>query len=78
MLNKIKIKIETIEKVKDFNEQTKKFSGKELTIKQGKYTVDGFSIMGILSLNVLEPMELFFEEDNADEAELMFGKWEVK
>lgn len=78
MLKRIKIKIDTIEKVKDFHEQTKKYSGSELAIKQGKYTINGFSIMGIFSLNTLEPMELYYEDEYSEEAELMFGKWEVK
>jgi phosphotransferase system HPr-like phosphotransfer protein len=37
---------------------TNSFPNLELTIKQGKYVVDGRSLMGIFSLNLLQDMML--------------------
>lgn len=75
---KMKIRLDTISKVKEFDKTTRLYSGDKLIIKQGEFTIDAYSIMGIMSLNNLEDMYLYYEKEHCDEAALMFGKWEVK
>lgn len=51
------IKLTTIKNVKDFNELANKFDG-DILIKYGRYVIDGKSIMGLFSLNLLEILEV--------------------
>lgn len=73
------IKLNTIENVKDFINVTSKFL-EEITVSCGRYVVDGKSILGIMSLNLLS--ELIVEIDT-DDVELQgrlqdeLSKWRV-
>lgn len=57
------IRLRTIENVKDFINITSKFD-EEITVSCGRYVVDGKSILGIMSLNLLS--ELIVEIDTDD------------
>lgn len=55
-----KIRLDSIEKVKDFCCTAEKVDS-EMTIRQGEYEVLARSIMGIFSLNLLENLELVID-----------------
>ena len=57
----IKIKLSTIKDVKDFCSLANKSSG-TVTLTSGRFTVDGKSIMGIMSLDLSKPVSLTAEE----------------
>ena len=57
------IKLTTIKNVKDFNELANKFDG-DILIKYGRYVIDGKSIMGLFSLNLLETLEVQLISDS--------------
>lgn len=60
------IKLSTIADVRDFVNAVAAFDG-EVDLSSGRYVVDGKSIMGIFSLDLLSPIQLTVHSDNADE-----------
>lgn len=51
------IKLDSIVKVKEFVNITNRYAGK-VEVTEGRYTVDGKSIMGILSLDLKKALSL--------------------
>lgn len=49
----MKININTIEKAKEFVSICSKYHDGDILVKQNKYAVDGKSILGIFSLNLV-------------------------
>lgn len=50
----MKIRINTIDNVKDFVSICSKYQDSDINVKQGRYIVNGKSILGIFSLNLVE------------------------
>ena len=61
-----KIRLSTIVEVRDFVNIVTAFDG-DVDLVSGKYTVDGKSIMGIFSLDLLDPITVNVEDKEADE-----------
>jgi phosphotransferase system HPr-like phosphotransfer protein len=59
----MRILIETIAKVKDFNRTAESCLG-DITLKSGRYVINGKSFMGILSLDLTHPIELEVERED--------------
>jgi phosphotransferase system HPr-like phosphotransfer protein len=72
-----KIVIDTIPKVKDFVQQTAKFLY-EVDVSSGNHTVDGKSLMGLLSLDLSKPVVISYAEDDAGLADIFLSKYFVK
>ena len=74
------IELKTIQDVKDFVEVNSKYYDCEIVVKQGRYIVDGKSILGIFSLNLLEPVKVIADSEN-DNLKMTFynniEKWKV-
>lgn len=66
MYNKLIIKINTIEKAKDFIRISSTIAA-DLDIKVGRYIIDAKSIMGIYSIDLSRDVELIIH--STDEAE---------
>ena len=64
-MNTVKILLNTIEKVKSFNRDILFFNS-DIDLIQGRYVVDGKSIMGIFSLNLSEPINVNIHEENGE------------
>jgi PTS HPr component phosphorylation site. len=60
----VTIELKTIQDVKDFVEVSRKYHDCEIVVKQGRYIVDGKSILGIFSLNLLEPVRVIIDSKN--------------
>lgn len=58
----ITIKIDTIEKVKDFCNLCAKCDG-DIMVYSGRYVVPGRSIMGLFSLDLTESLKVEFHSD---------------
>lgn len=58
-----KIRISTIEDTRRFVEICSHYED-EINVYSGRYIIDGKSIMGILSLNLLEPVEVEILSNN--------------
>ena len=56
-MNTVKIRLSTIADVRDFVNTVSK-SDVDIDLKSGRYVVDGKSIMGIFSLDLLNPIEM--------------------
>ena len=61
-----KVKLSTIEEVKQFVTAATMFDG-DIDLKSGRYVVDAKSIMGIFSLDLMNPIEVTVHGDNGEE-----------
>jgi len=59
------IKLSTIADVRDFVNAVAAFDG-EVDLSSGRYVVDGKSIMGIFSLDLLSPITMTVQSGDAD------------
>lgn len=64
------IKIEKYEDIKRLVEITSKIEG-DVTIKRGKYVIDGKSIMGILSIDFSQGVFIEYPENAAELTEFL-------
>lgn len=60
----MKININTIERAKEFVSICSKYHDGDILVKQNKYAVDGKSILGIFSLNLVEPVKVIMDSEN--------------
>ena len=67
-MKQVKISLTTIPQVQNFVNTIYRFTS-EADLSSGKYVVDAKSIMGIFSLNLLEPVTLTV--NGADEDEML-------
>ncbi len=61
----VKIRLSTIEDVRDFVEVVRQFEG-DIDLASGRYIVDAKSIMGIFSLDLMSPITLTAYADSCD------------
>lgn len=67
-MNKFFIKIDSVDKVKDFCNKTFKVDF-SLDLHSGRYVIDGKSIMGIFSLDLSKKIEVVVHCDDRDKVE---------
>ena len=77
IMSSMKILIDSIVKVKEFNNLAVKFPC-EVDVVSGRYIIDGRSLMGLFSLDLGKPVEMKFDKKYEDLAKLLFSKFEVK
>jgi len=65
-MKSVKIRLSTIADVRDFVNAVAK-SDTDIDLASGRYVVDGKSIMGIFSLDLLSPITLTAHSDDTDE-----------
>ena len=65
-MNSVSIRLSTIADVRDFVNIVAK-SDIDVDLQSGRYVVDGKSIMGIFSLDLLSPITLTAHSDDTDE-----------
>ena len=64
-MKSIKMRLSSIEDVRNFVNTVSKYDI-EADLKSGRYTVDAKSLMGIFSLDLMQPIELIIHSDSAD------------
>ena len=69
------IKLNTIEKVKDFVNRVSTFDC-DVDIIYGRYVIDGTSIMGIFSLDLTNPVTVMIHTDDYEELKRFFEMME--
>ena len=74
IMSSMKILIDSIVKVKEFNNLAVKFPC-EIDIISGRYIIDGRSLMGMFSLDLGKPVEMKFDKKYEDLAKLLFSKF---
>lgn len=76
----MRIKLNTINDVNSFvNASTKYYEG-DIDVKQGRHIIDGKSILGIFSLNLMKSMEVNIGTSNKNTERDFYNfikKWEV-
>lgn len=73
---KKEIYINTIDDIKKFN-QAAIVSGCDIDLTHGRYTVDAKSLIGIMTLNLSEPVGIVFHTNNFDIVN-NFSEWIVE
>ena len=63
-MKSVNIKLSTIEDIRNFVGILAKYSV-DLDLKSGRYTVDARSLMGIFSLDLVQPVEFIIHSDDA-------------
>lgn len=76
MVSTLKISINTISEISKFVETAKTINA-ELDLKSGRYIVDATSILGILSLDLENPITLVYPVQIYAEVESKFKPWVV-
>nr|DAU63611.1 MAG TPA: PTS HPr component phosphorylation site [Caudoviricetes sp.] len=76
MISTLKISINTISEISKFVETAKTINA-ELDLKSGRYIVDATSILGILSLDLENPITLVYPIQIYQEVESKFKPWVV-
>ena len=71
------IRLSTIADVRDFVNIVTAYVG-DIDLSSGRYVVDGKSIMGIFSLDLLAPIKLTAYSDNADELFAALDRFIIK
>ena len=69
------IRLNSIEKVKDFVSRVSTFNC-DVDIIYGRYVIDGTSIMGIFSLDLTNPVTALIHTDDYDELKRFFEMME--
>lgn len=73
------IKLNTIDDVKEFVNICSKYDV-DIDVKQGKFTVDGKSILGIFSLNLMEKINVYIlelDKKSRDSFYKEIGEWRI-
>ena len=76
MISTLKISINTMKDISKFVETAKTINA-ELDLKSGRYIVDATSILGILSLDLENPITLVYPVQVYEEVESKFKSWIV-
>lgn len=76
MVSTLKISINTMKDISNFVETAKTINA-ELDLKSGRYIVDATSILGILSLDLENPITLVYPIQVYEEVESKFKPWIV-
>ncbi len=63
-MKSVKIRLSTIEEVRKFVDTVLKYPG-ETDLSSGRYIVDAKSIMGIFSLDLMNPITLTAQDEDA-------------
>jgi phosphotransferase system HPr-like phosphotransfer protein len=76
-MNSIEIRLSTIADVRDFVNIVAK-SDIDVDLQSGRYIVDGKSIMGIFSLDLLSPITLTAQSDETEELFAAIDRFIIK
>lgn len=69
----MQIKLSEVENVKQFV-RIVEASGIDVILSHGRYQVDGSSLLGVLSLNLSDPVDIIILSDNLDEKRQFLSK----
>lgn len=76
-MKSVQIRLSTIADVRDFVNLVAKTDA-DIDLQSGRYVVDGKSIMGIFSLDLLSPITLTVHSDDAEEILASLDRFLVK
>lgn len=76
----MKIRLKTISDVNSFSKACSDYYSGNIDVKQGRQVIDGKSVLGIFSLNLMEPLNVNITTDNKDVEHDFYNflrKWRV-
>ncbi len=62
----VKVRLSSIEAVRDFVDAVRKYDA-EIDLASGRYVVDAKSIMGIFSLDLMNPITMTIHKDDCED-----------
>ena len=62
----VKVRLSSIEAVRDFVDAVRKYDA-EIDLASGRYVVDAKSIMGIFSLDLMNPITMTVHKENCED-----------
>lgn len=74
----MRIKLNTVNDIDSFITACSNYYEGEIDVKQGRQTIDGKSILGIYSLNLMKPLEVSIDTQNKDTEQNFYNfikKW---
>ena len=77
----MKIKLNTIKDANDFVSISSQYHDADITVKQNKYIINGKSILGIFSLNILEPVKAVIDSENDNDKIAFYNaiqQWKIE
>ena len=66
IMKTVKVRLSSIEAVRDFVEAVRKYEA-EIDLASGRYVVDAKSIMGIFSLDLMNPITMTVHKENCED-----------
>jgi len=66
IMKTVKVRLSSIEAVRDFVDAVRKYEA-EIDLASGRYVVDAKSIMGIFSLDLMNPITMTIHKDDCDD-----------
>ena len=66
IMKTVKVRLSSIEAVRDFVDAVRKYEA-EIDLASGRYIVDAKSIMGIFSLDLMNPITMTIHKDDCDD-----------
>ena len=66
IMKTVKVRLSSIEAVRDFVDAVRKYEA-EIDLASGRYVVDAKSIMGIFSLDLMNPITMTVHKDDCDD-----------
>lgn len=76
----MKIKLNTVNDVKEFVSICEKYKYDSIEVKQGRWIIDGKSIMGVFSLNLTQELDVNIDSES-EESKINFycsvDKWKI-
>ena len=66
MKTEVKIRLSSIEDVRNFVEVVRQYEG-DIDLSSGRYVVDAKSIMGIFSLDLMNPITMTVHKENCED-----------
>lgn len=77
----MKIKLNTVEDIKTFVDICSKYCDSNIEARQDRHIVDGKSILGMFSLNLLEPVKVIIDSENDNDKMAFYNaiqQWKYK
>lgn len=73
-MKRIKVSFSNIKEIIEFNKVINTLSF-DMVVAKGRWRVDAKSLMGLFSLDLSEPIQIYFNTEHYDEVMETLGKW---
>lgn len=71
------IMIKDIDTAREFVDKMGKYMDTKVTLNSGDYSIDGHSIIGIISLDITKPIEVIVDGENENELKEVISQYAI-